>query len=182
MADFDRCILFVLYLEDNRLEGIVTNDPADAGGKTRFGIAANRAAWLPADFYDKPADEAMSDARFYYRRLYWNRICGDSIYDERVAAQFLSMAVNMGVGTATRIVQKVLGIAEDGEVGVVTLAHIAASIPGEFMRVFNAALKDHYTSIALKNPQDVKFLKGWFNRVDAIVFFPIAGVVNGLRR
>jgi lysozyme family protein len=182
MADFDRCILFVLYLEDNRLEGAVTDDPADAGGKTRFGIAENKATWLPADYYDKPAAEAMSDARFYYRRLYWNRICGDSIYDERVAAQFLSAAVNMGVATATKIVQRVFGILEDGVMGAETLAHIAAAIPGEFMRVFNAALKDHYTSIALKNPQDVKFLKGWFNRIDSIVFFPIAGVVNGLRR
>ena len=59
MANSTTCILWVLRQEDATLEGRVVT-LADGAGLTRFGITS--AVKPPADFYTKPAVNALQDA------------------------------------------------------------------------------------------------------------------------
>lgn len=173
MADYNSCFLFVMNLEDAGLTGRVTETPGDAGGRTRFGIAQNFASGLPDDFYTTSRDSALSDAKLYYKRMYWDRVSASKIVNDKIAAQFFSIAVNIGVRRATLLMQRVLGVEQDGVVGNLTLQRLNAYSPIILLGNFNNLVQMYYREVVSERPQDAGFLRGWLDRVMAIYKFPL---------
>lgn len=114
-------------------EGGYTADPTDPGNwtggapgrgecrGTNWGISA-------ASYPDLPIRALTPDqARTIYRRDYWDRVRGDRL-PAPLALLVFDAAVNCGVGRAARWLQGVLGVAQDGVVGEVTLAALARRI------------------------------------------------------
>ena len=115
MVDFE---LAFARLVDH--EGGYTDDPKDpgnwTGGKggvgeckgTKFGIAANTYGHLDIK------NLTLADAKKIYREDYW-----DVVLDAHPAIKFqvFDAAVNHGLGNSIRILQRAVGVADDGDWG-----------------------------------------------------------------
>jgi lysozyme family protein len=173
MANYERAFIYVMSLEDAKGSGVVTNTVGDAGGRTRFGIAEQWAVGLPSDFYTTDRNTALADAKAYYFRMYWQRVCGDDLNNDKVAAQFFSIAVNIGCAPAVRLMQYACGADPDGVCGGQTVALINGAEPIMLLSRFNAGVMDYYRHLAGLHPDEQKFLQGWLNRVTSIYRFPV---------
>jgi lysozyme family protein len=117
---------YVMFWEDEKLEGKVTSD---AGGRTRFGLASKYNPQLTdANFYDAPKEDAIAMARFVYMTKYGKFVQADKITNERVRAKVLDMYVNMGEEGA-KLVQRACGAHEDGGIGSETLTLLNSASP-----------------------------------------------------
>lgn len=94
-------------------EGGYSNDPNDPGGETKYGISKRSYPDLNI------ASLTRDDARAIYLRDFWSRINADRLPDG-VAFQVFDFAVNSGIETAVRYLQRALGVADDGYWGPVT--------------------------------------------------------------
>lgn len=112
MSDFDRAITIVLDFEGGEK---ITDDPNDPGGLTKYGISQR------AYPNENIRELTLERAEALYRRDYWNAAHCDKM-QWPVNLIVFDSAVNQGVGTAIRILQRALRLYEDGIVGPVTLA------------------------------------------------------------
>jgi len=85
-----------------RLEGGYSNNPADSGGETNFGITLNVARGY--GYQDKMIDMPRSTAFNIYVDRYWTSIRGDNLAEisDMVAEEIMDTGVNMGVSRAGR--------------------------------------------------------------------------------
>ena len=103
-------------------EGGYVNDPNDPGGETKWGIS--KRSYPTVDI----AALTRDDAKAIYRRDFWDRVRADALPDG-VAFQMFDFAVNSGIETAVRALQRALDVADDGHWGPASQA--AAARVGE---------------------------------------------------
>ena len=146
-------------------EGGYVNHPADPGGATNFGItqrtltsirASHPAAGLPKDLRSLTRDQA----KFCYRVAYWAPIRGDQL-PSQFAYQMMDAYVNTSPETVVRWVQRAAGVADDGKIGPMTLAAIAAKDPADLVLLFLASRLEHMTNLSIWPT----FGKGWARRI-----------------
>lgn len=94
-------------------EGGYVNDPSDPGGETKWGISKRSYPNLNI------AELTREDAIAIYYRDFWQPIA-HLTSGMAVAYQLLDFAVNSGMGTARRALQRALGVAPDGIIGPIT--------------------------------------------------------------
>lgn len=70
--------------------------------------------------------------------------------------------VNIGVGTAARMLQTALGVDADGEIGPITLAAASQADPPRVLAAYAALRRTRYRSLLTFR----RFGRGWFARVD----------------
>lgn len=158
---------FLTYFE--RLighEGKFTKDPRDpgnwTGGRlnvgelkgTKYGIAAN--TYPDLDIESLTLDQAKA----IYWRDWWLKIGADQL-PPAVAWQMWQFAVNAGMGTARRGLQYAVNVAQDGQVGPLTLAAVARADLNDILLRFNAFVLRHYASLSTWP----SFGRGWSLRV-----------------
>lgn len=130
MADLETALNYVLGWEDPKLTGKVTID--NNGSPVRFGINKKFHQDLDPRFWDEKqmgTTEALALARTVYQQEYWRPVKGDNIQNQDVANKLLDMAVNEGVKTAIKAIQRVATvwgkqIVVDGKFGLQTLAAV----------------------------------------------------------
>jgi len=83
------------------------NDPNDPGGETKWGVS--KRSYPNIDIKNL----SREDAKRIYHRDFWMRINGGDLYDG-VAYQLFDFAINSGVETAIRYLQRAIGVADDG--------------------------------------------------------------------
>ena len=135
-------------------EGGYVNDPTDPGGETNWGISKRS---YPAVNIAKLTRE---DAAAIYRRDFWQRIKADKLPDG-VAYQLFDFAVNSGIDTSVRYLQRALCVADDGHWGPVSQAAADASTESDLIMLLNAERLDFMTR--LKNWPDHG--RGWARRI-----------------
>lgn len=147
-------------------EGKFTNDRNDRGnwttgviGKgqlkgTKFGISAMTYPDLDI------ANLTLAHAKNIYKRDWWDKINADEI-DPAIVFQVWDFAINAGMGTAKRKLQKSVGTAEDGIIGKLTIQAINKMDLNDILLKFNAERLKYYTSLSTWN----LYGKGWTNRV-----------------
>ena len=114
-----------------RSEGGRVDDPHDAGGRTNQGITqATFNAWLSShgsqhrDVFTITPDEVSA----IYKSRYWDAVDGDSL-PAGVDYAVFDFAVNSGPAKAAMTLQSIVGVAEDGKIGPLTLAAIGKERP-----------------------------------------------------
>ena len=135
-------------------EGQYSNDPNDPGGETNWGISKRS--------YPHVDIKALTreGAKVIYFRDFWVRIDAYRL-DDGVAFQVFDFAVNSGIETAMRYLQRAVGVADDGHWGPVSRrAAMAMSEPDILMRL-NAERLDFMTR--LKNWPHAG--RGWARRI-----------------
>ncbi len=139
-------------------EGGYVNHPDDPGGETIWGITIKTAR---DNGYTGPMRYMKREqAKEIYRKAYWQRAkC--SQYNSAVGFQMFDAAVNHGIGNAIRILQRAVGVADDGLVGQITLAAINEKSLDDVLVLFNAERLEFYAKLK-KFPT---FGRGWTRRV-----------------
>lgn len=123
---FDRCMGH---------EGGYVNHPDDPGGETNWGITI---ATARANGYTGPMRLMKREhAKEIYRKAFWERAkC--SQYHSAIAFQLFDACINHGIGNAIRMLQRAVGVADDGAVGKITLGAINEKSLDDVLVLFNA--------------------------------------------
>lgn len=147
-------------------EGKFTNDRQDRGnwttgviGKgelkgTKYGISAMTYPDLDIKSL------SLQQAKKIYKRDWWDKINADQI-DTALVFQVWDFAINAGMGTAKRKLQKAVGVVEDGMIGKQTIQAINNTELNDVLMKFNAERLKYYTSLSTWS----RYGKGWTLRV-----------------
>lgn len=154
-------------------EGGYVNDPLDKGGATNMGITIN--TWRLVG-YDKDGDGDIDneDIRLLNKndfkavlRKYWNKWQADYIINQSIANILVDWYWASGKWGVV-IPQRILGVDDDGVVGTKTLDALNDAIlndaQGLFDKIYQAREK-FLRNIVDNNPSQIRFLKGWLNRL-----------------
>lgn len=166
------------------LEGGYSNNRADRGGETMWGITA---AVARANGYSGPmAQMPMEIAKAIYRARYWDLLDLDPVdqISPAIAAKIFDLAVNCGPGVPVPFLQRALNafnrrgkdypdMPADGRNGPGTIAGLRAYLKlrgavGQkvLLEALSAQQGVRYFTIAEKNEADEDFEFGWWaNRV-----------------
>jgi len=143
-----------------------TNDPNDNGNwtggvkgrgvlrGTKYGIAAN--TYPDVDIKGL----TLAQAKEIYRRDWWLKLGADEL-PSSIVFQVWDFAVNAGMGTAKRLLQRAAGVAEDGVMGPVSIAAVNKCNENDILLKYNAYKIRHYTSLS---NLWASYGKGWMNR------------------
>ena len=107
-------------------EGGYSNNPADPGGETNHGVT--KAVAQASGYTGQMKDFTQDEAKDIYKRLYWAKVSADDLPPD-CRFDVFDAAVNSGVAAATKWLQRVVGVTDDGVIGPVTLK-AAQNIPG----------------------------------------------------
>lgn len=152
MANFDRAFAELLGNE-----GGYSNNPADQGGETNWGITA--AVARENGFIGSMKEMDQSVAKTIYAKKYWLPAFDDLPY--QVAFQVFDASVNSGTSQAVRWLQRAVGVADDGKLGPITLTAVAALPVGSVVLAFNAERLTFMTNLSTWP----SFGKGWARRI-----------------
>lgn len=140
----------------------------DRGGLTYAGISEkahpNWEGWvLLEEGNEYEARKLVAD---FYRKYYWNRIKGDEIESQEVANLLFDTAVNMGVRTASKMAQLVIGVKDDGVIGRISIVELNKFTLEEwgrrlFVAELTVAKTTRATLIVKRRPEQRKFYFGW---------------------
>ena len=157
MKLFNKCIEIVL-----KHEGGYVNDPDDWGGETNYGIAKR---YFPNEDIKNLTIERAKE--LYYQH-YWLPMNLEGIQNESAVLEIFDFGVNAGRGRAIKKAQELAGVLADGICGTVTTNAIN-SYKGDFVEDYKEKRRKYYRYIAGKR-NNVKFLRGWLNRVEKCKF------------
>jgi lysozyme family protein len=147
-------------------EGGYTNNPADPGGPTNFGITlADLKAWRndPNLTAVDVQNMTKAEAQEIYRSKYWNPIQGNDLPNGIDLITF-DFGVNAGVRTSVKLLQTCLGVTADGSIGPITVAASKAADPRGVIQSFTTRKMDYYRSL----PTWPTFGAGWTNRANTV--------------
>ncbi len=145
-------------------EGGNDDDPLDHGGRTSRGITqreydswrrsnglATRDVWTATD----------EEIAKIYHDEYWLPFCDDMPIG--VDYLYFDMAVNAGPHRAAVLLQRALGVNDDGRIGPITREAVKKAEPKELIAAYSIAKRNFY--ISLHQP---RFTKGWLNRTNEV--------------
>ena len=149
MNEFDRAFELVIGHE-----GVYSNNPADPGGETKYGISKK------AYPFEDIKNLTMERAKEIYKKNYYDKLhCGDM--PQSVAFSVFDAGVNCGVTRAAEWLQKLLGVTVDGSIGPLTLQALAHRSAPLVAAKFNAMRLQYHTTL----PSWPSFGKGWSRRI-----------------
>lgn len=179
------------YSRTAQNEGGYVNDTRDRGGETYMGISRknfpNWNGWTMIDMmklsidFPKSLDKIQSlkiRVMEFYKSQFWDALKLDQVKSQKVANELYDTAVNMGVSTATKFLQRALNVSNingkyypdltvDGIIGTKTISALNAHPNQEVIyKILNCLQGARYIEIAEKNKSQEAFINGWFkNRV-----------------
>ncbi len=160
-------------------EGAYTNNPADKGGATRWGVteAVARSFGFKGYMRDFPRDEAIR----IYQRLYWMKPGFDQLAEDapKIAAELFDTGINMGPATATGFLRRALNALNRGgtdfadmpSAGPVDstliqalksfMARRGAAGEAVLLKAIEALQGERYVRLSETRPANEAFLYGW---------------------
>jgi lysozyme family protein len=145
-------------------EGGNDDNPADHGGRTSRGITQKEYdAWcdehrLPRlDVWRAPEPHINQ----IYHDEYWEPYC--DLMPVGVDYIFFNNSVLDGPHAATLILQRSLGVVDDGRIGPITRQTVKSADPKILIPKISDASRAFYKSL-----HQPRFLHGWLNRVDFV--------------
>ena len=143
-------------------EGGYANDPADPGGETNWGIS--KRSYPDVDI----AGLTRDGAKAIYLRDFWQRGHMDN-FDGALSFQVFDFAVNSGIETAVRALQRAAGVADDGYIGPVTSTAIKALPVPHMLALFIAERLYFWTGLSNWSQAG----KGWARRAVADIRYAV---------
>ena len=154
------------------VEGGYVNDPDDNGGATNRGITRRVYDQYYSEVYSITSTDmghanlTRVEAADIYKHYYWDAVKADKL-PSGVDVLVADMAVNSGVITAAKMLQKVVHAEQDGFIGPKTISKVNAVGTNILIHKIFLARRESYFNIAgIRNNQ--KFYKGWINRLNHI--------------
>ena len=135
-------------------EGGYSNHPSDPGGETKFGIS--RRSYPGEDIEHLTLERAKE----IYRRDFWGP-AGCDVVPDCIKFDLFDTAVNSGVVTAIKLLQRAAGSDRDGKLGPRTLMAAQAMDPERLLARFNGHRLDYLNDL----PTWPSFGRGWAQRI-----------------
>lgn len=166
-SNFQQALIFTL-----RWEGGYSNNPADKGGETNFGITT-----ATYNLYRKLKKRPMRSVKLIeqseisdiYWLHYWQPSCCDLLPPRLALCQF-DWAVNAGITRAAKTLQQTVGVNIDGIIGAKTRTGIISALnfhkEPALCSSYCVIREQHYRNWATGN--QAQFLSGWLNRLNAL--------------
>ena len=145
----------------------VTTTPGDLGGTTKWGFS--QAAYPKVDIANLDRTTALA----MYTTDYWNASNCQKLKPE-LQYVMVDTAFNMGIETATKILQEAAGVTVDGIFGPETMMKSDNVTIGEYLffrEVYDTTIVEHRQS-------QIEFLGGWSNRNKSILSLYKQGKLN----
>jgi len=142
-------------------EGGYVHHPSDPGGRTNLGVTqAVWENWVGHSVTEKEM-RALTPEKIepMYKRKYWDACRCDDL-PSGVDYLVFDMAVNSGAGRSAKMLQKILGVTQDGAIGPLTIAAAQHKNSMTLIDEFSQARIDFYRSL----PTFGTFGNGWLNR------------------
>ena len=146
--NFDTAIERVLQHEG----GYVLN-PSDPGGETQWGIS--KRSYPSVDIRALTRDGAKA----LYESGFWRPVAL-TVDDGALQFQLMDAAVNHGMGNAVRMLQRAVGVADDGHWGPTSLAALRRAVPIKTALLFMAERLEFWTKLTAFDA----FGRGWTRR------------------
>lgn len=164
-----------------KIEQLYSNDPADSGGETVWGISRrNWPKWdgwalvdrrrLEPGFPNNLRGDRELDASVarFYRAEFWLPTRCDQLA-AAIADKLFELAVNTGTRPAGEILQVALTslgfpVVIDGSIGPATIAAAGAIMPGNVRSAMQAAQAGYYLGLVAAKPSQKRFRNGWLAR------------------
>ena len=170
MASYEVAYIWMMLNEDGPQPFKYRTVP-DVGGQAISGINSK---YYPDQFAAinamAPGERGPAVEAFYLAE-FWNKWF-DQIVSDEVAKRVLDAAVNMGPGTAVRLLQAALndcgalGLTVDGAWGPHTVGETNQADSVNLVAAFKACRCQHYQDIADNDPSKEQYLAGWLARAD----------------
>ncbi len=157
---FNLCLPYIL-----KEEGGNDDDPHDPGGRTSRGIIQREYDAYRKSLGEQPKDVwTASDAEVadIYHQQYWLPWCPQM--PPGVDLCFFDMGVNSGPVRAIKLLQRALGVADDGHIGIITSTAVRNSNPIKLVSDYSDERRAFYRSLKTFK----YFGKGWLNRTSTI--------------
>lgn len=159
---FNKSIAFTMAME-----GGTNPDLLDRGGFTKYGISTREYSHLDINAI------THGQAVEIYHEDYWlhNRCESFSV---PLSCVLFDSSVNCGQGSAARWLQSTISslksdILVDGIIGSKTIVAAHQQDDRAILEGIVARRLDRYTRLLTDHPEQVKFIKGWINRVSALL-------------
>lgn len=162
--NFTRALSFTLDFE-----GGYSNDAADSGGETNFGITRKT-----YDTYRQSKGEFSQSVKMisdvevsdiYYNEFWLKNHC--DVLPDNIDIAVFDFSVNAG-NEAMRELQKVAGVIVDGVFGAKTMAAVISANPQSLLNDYFTAHDTFYKGLVAKYPKNKRFLNGWLARTDKL--------------
>lgn len=139
-------------------EGGYSNHPADPGAETMWGVTIKVAR--ESGYVGEMRDMPQQVAKAIYKARYWDKCRADDLPPE-VRFNVFDCAVNSGVSTSIKLLQRALGVTDDGVIGPQTIASAQSQNPYRIAARFNGARLNLMTNLQHWE----SFGKGWARRI-----------------
>lgn len=163
---FENILKFTL-----KSEGGYVNDADDPGGATNKGITQRTYNQYRQDYKGiaQQSVKDISDAEVeeIYYELYWE-IAGCDRLPFPIAEVVFDTAVNCGVQTSRKMLQRAAGVEDDGVFGKMTIEAIGKKDAYVIADAFLDERRKYYDAIIARNAKLEKYRKGWNNRVSEL--------------
>lgn len=146
--NFEQAIAVIL-----KWEGGFVDDPEDPGKATRFGIS--KRAHPDVDI----ASLTLNQAKQIYLEQYWMPVRAREL-PAILRLPVFDTAVNMGVGTAVKLLQRAAYVVVDGQIGPKTI-EACERYPGPVWTRFMAKRAKRYAELSTFDT----YGDGWLNRL-----------------
>ena len=166
MADYKKLVPFILAKE-----GGFVDDKDDLGGATMKGVTFATFQYYMgknktiADLKNITNDQWM----VIFKQGFWNNWRADDIDDHSVANILVDWVWASGAN-GIKWPQAMLGLVVDGIVGQNTLLAVNMENPKELFDKVRADRLRYIEYICKRRPQNMKFRRGWINRVNTLEY------------
>lgn len=170
MAAFEPALSFLLDHEDRKREYAKVQD---VSGWAIAGINSKAFPVAYIGISETPQDERAPLVAEFYRKQFWEPMNCGGLDSQDLANRLLDAGVNMGAGTAAKLLQKAVaalddpGLVVDGKIGPLTVSGANLCDPRALLDKFRALRADHYRAIAVANPDLLRYLGAWLTRAEA---------------
>jgi lysozyme family protein len=168
MSDVKKLVPFIL-----RWEGGFVDDPLDKGGATNKGVTI--ATFRQVFGQERSVEDLknITDEQWMkiLKQFYWDRWKADEIDNQSIANILVDWVWASGKWGVV-YPQKLLDVIQDGKVGSKTIAAINRHNPEELFNKIVMERKAFVSRIVQRTPSQIRFLKGWLNRINAFKFEP----------
>lgn len=191
MAKIEELIPFVLYFEVGltklelalpvqemyaaaKKKGFAI-DLVDRGGATMCGVILDtyktyrRSKGFSMTTVNDLKQMPYEDWRAIIKQMFWDRWKADQINSQPLANLLVDWVWASGVN-GIKIPQRILGVTVDGKVGPKTIAALNAANSRQLFDRFHAERLKFVDGIVQRNPSQVRFIKGWKRRINAITY------------
>ena len=158
-------------------EGGYVDNKKDMGGETKYGISIRFLQSIDSTANKQTIENLTLDmAEDIYFKYFWLENNYQEISSQQVAEKVFDTAVNMGSRVANRFLQQAINIVilsddklkEDGIIGSKTINTLnmlnEEDADSNILKIYELLQKEYYSKIIINRPEQIVFLKGWFNR------------------